>query len=292
MAMTSLFSTGSRGQFADSCRDYAFPRIAPAQQAADTLRICSFNIRCGDVNGVEVADRVGIALRQILALMPDSLGIQEATPEWMRALDRELTLYDWVGMERETGGSPLEHGESCPIFYLKSKFALTDSGSFWISETPDVPSYGPGAACRRVCTWARLRDRQNGKEFVHVNSHYDHVSEEARMQGALIVTRFIEAHFPGLPVVFTADMNTNEKSAAYAVMTSQLRDTRFAAADCVPYGTFHAGRDPAQKAEHYIDFVLCSDAFDVAAYRTVTAGVDGRFVSDHFPIYADLIRKV
>ncbi|MBR2732240.1 MAG: endonuclease/exonuclease/phosphatase family protein [Clostridia bacterium] len=288
MALTSLFSSFSDKEFADSCEQYDFPRIAAKAQKPGTLRIMSYNIRCGDVNGVEVRDRIGISVRQIKEVMPDSLGIQEATPEWMKALNRELPLYDWVGVERENGSSPLKAGESCPIFYLKDRFELIDSGNFWVSETPDTPSFGPGAACKRICTWAKLKDRRTGDVFVHVNTHYDHVSEEARVQGALIVTRFIKEHFAALPIVFTADMNTTNEGEAYATMTRDLADARFTAADVLTYGTFHAGKDPALKADYYIDFVLLSDAFEAAAYRTVTKGVDGRFTSDHFPIYADL----
>ena len=37
-----------------------------------------------------------------------------------------------------------------------------------------------------------------------------------------------------------------------------------------------------------IDYILCTDNCTVDAYRVLTKGVDGRFVSDHFPLYADL----
>lgn len=287
MALISMLTVYDPSKYGDFCGDFEFPRIAAEKQDPDTIRIMSFNIRCSDVNGVNVPDRLDIAIRQINEVMPDSLGIQEATPEWMKALDRRLPLYDWVGVDRETGGSPKDNGESCPIFYLKAKFTLEDSGSFWVSETPDVPSKGPGASCKRICTWVRLKDRKTKEEFIHVNTHYDHVSEQARVQGAEIVTRFIEEHFAGTPVVFTADMNTTEKGNAYAKMTENLGDARFEAADTVTYGTFHAGKDPARNADYYIDFILFSEGFEPLAYRTLTKGVDDRFVSDHFPIYAD-----
>ena len=288
MAFVSLLPSSDGKKFADYCGDYDFPRIGAEQQQPDTVRVMSFNIRCADVNGVNVSDRIGIAVRQIKEVMPDTMGVQEATPEWMKALDKKLPLYGWVGLDRDTGESAIKSGESCPIFYLKAKYKLVDSGNFWISDTPDVPSRGPGAACVRICTWVKLEDRKTGETFVHVNTHYDHVSEEARVQGALIVTRFIEEHFADVPVVFTADMNTSEKGEAYATMTKNLADARFTAPDCVTYGTFHAGKDPNQRADYYIDFVLFSQGFTPVAYRTLTRGIDGRFVSDHFPIYADL----
>ena len=288
LAIFALFTNASGKGNTDYCGDYDFPRISAEKQAPCTLRIMSFNIRYAGVNGNSVYDRITIGESQIFEIMPDSFGLQEATNVWMVALDERLTMYDWVGVNTVAGGDLLKGGSGNPIFYLKSKFKLLDSGYFWLSDTPDVPSIGPDASMERMCTWVKLMDRLTGDVYVHVNTHFDHVSEEARVQGALIVNRFIEENFSDVPVVFTADMNTTDKGEAYATMTKDLTDTRLAAKDCVSYGTFHGGQDPSLKADYYIDFVLCSDDFDVAAYRTVTKGFNNRFTSDHFPIYADL----
>ena len=108
------------------------------------------------------------------------------------------------------------------------------------------------------------------------------------MQAGQIVNRFIQEHFADVPVVFTADLNTTEKGEAYATMTQNLSDARLTAEDSVAYGTFHGGHDPNEKADYFIDFVLCSDDFTAKSYRTVTKGFNNRFTSDHFPVYADL----
>ena len=291
MAIFAFFTNSTGKGNTDYCGDYDFPRIAAEAQAPNTLRVMSFNIRAGGVNGNRTEDRITIGLSQIFEIMPDSLGIQEVTKLWMIPLCQRLIMYGWVGVERENGNSPLKEGESCPIFYLKGKFRLLDSGNFWLSDTPDVPSIGPGAACKRVCTWAKLQNKLTGEVYVHINTHFDHVSEQARVQGALIVNRFIETHFAGVPVVFTADLNTTDKGETYSTMTQQLTDARLAAKDSVSYGTFHGGQDPSEKADYFIDFVLCSDDFYAIAYRTVTKGFNNRFTSDHFPIYADLMFK-
>ncbi len=288
LAVFAFFTNFTGKENTDYCGDYDFPRIAAEKQAPCTLRIMSFNIRAGGVNGNRTEDRITIGESQILEIMPDSFGLQEASSLWMIPLNERLTMYDWVGVERDNGNSPLSGGESCPIFYLRSKFRLIDSGNFWLSDTPDVPSIGPGAACKRVCTWAKLKNKLTGEVYVHINTHFDHVSEAARVQGALIVNRYIEEHFADVPVVFTADINTTDKGEAYSAMTQNLTDTRLAAEDSAAYGTFHGGQDPSKKADYFIDFVLCSDDFDAAVYRTVTKGFNNRFTSDHFPIYADL----
>jgi len=272
----------------DSCEGHDFVRIEPEEKSEGVTRIMSFNIRVGDVNGVGEDYRHDIAVREIKAVQPDSLGIQECTAEWMKALKTLLPEYGWVGLEREEGRKADKGGESCPIFYLKTKYFIVDHGDFWLSDTPDVPSIGPGAACKRICTWAKLKNIRTGEVYVHVNTHFDHVSEEARVFGAQIVNSYIEEHFSSLPVVFTADMNTTEAGEAYAVMTSNLANARYAANDALFFGTYHAC-SPETHADYAIDFVLCSQDITVSSYSTVTAGIDGRFVSDHFPIYADVI---
>ena len=291
LAIFALFTNATGKGNPDYCGDYDFPRIAAEKQAPCTLRIMSFNIRAGGVGGNTIYDRITIGESQIFEIMPDSFGLQEATNVWMVALDERLTLYDWVSCEINNGGDVLKSGYANPIFYLKDKFQLLDSGNFWLSDTPDGPSLGADASMNRLCTWVKLKNRLTGQVYVHVNTHFDHVSEAARVQAADIVTGFIEENFSDAPVVFTADLNTTDKGEAYATMTQNLADTRRAAKDCVSYGTFHGGHDPSLKSDYFIDFVLCSDAFDVAAYRTVTKGFNDRFTSDHFPIYADLTFK-
>ncbi len=289
LAIFALFTNATGKGNTDYCGDYDFPQIAAEKQMPCTCRIMSFNIRSGGVNGNTTYDRMTIGLSQIFEIMPDSFGLQEATNVWMVGLDERLVMYDWVGVDANIGGDLLHnHGTGNPIFFLKTRYKLLDSGTFWLSDTPDEPSYGPGAANIRACTWVKLKNRLTGDVYVHVNSHFDHVSEEARVLAGQIVNRYIEEHFSDVPVVFTADLNTTEKGEAYATMTQHLTDTRLAAKDCVSFGTFHGGHDPNQKADYYIDFVLCSDDFEVAAYRTVTKGFNDRFTSDHFPIYADL----
>ena len=287
LSVLSLFTTAIDRMNPDYCGNYDFPRIAAEEQEPDTLRIMSFNIRVDGVNGNKTYERMWIGCRQILEIMPDSFGLQEASDIWMIGLDTLLKKYDWVGVDIGEGGDILKGGTASPVFYRSDKFELLDWGCFWVSDTPEVPSILSGADYGRICTWVKLKNRQTGQIYAHVNTHLDYMLE-ACDRGAEIVSRFIEEHLSDVPVVFTADLNASEKSGAYAAMTRYLTDARLAAEDCIAYGTFHDGKDPNNLADYYIDFVLCSDDFSVASYRTVTKGVHNRFTSDHFPIYADL----
>src|SRR3546814_14316298 len=66
------------------------------------------------------------------------------------------------------------------IFYKKDRFRLLDHDTFWLSETPEVPSKGWDAALNRICTWGKFRDKESRKEFFYFNLHMDHRGKEAR----------------------------------------------------------------------------------------------------------------
>lgn len=259
------------------------------QKEDNSMRIMSFNIRCTNVGNDTWEDRIGIVTQTILDGAPDSVGVQEATPEWMETLNETLgEKYSYVGVGRDDGDN---EGEYSAIFYLKDKYNVVDSGTFWLSETPDEVSFGWDAACRRVCTWVVLEDKATGQKYAHLNSHFDHVGIEARRNSVeLIINKAKE--FEDIPVVFTADMNVRQDGENYNqfVESGVLKDTKFIAPDTMDYCTYHDTR-PTQHDGDIIDYVMINDKFDATVYKVVTEGIDGRYVSDHYPIYADLILK-
>lgn len=282
LGLTARVGMIGKGTPADTFEPDTFPIIRAAAKQTDAVRVASFNLRCTDVNGVPMKDRTAIVLKQICDIAPDSIGLQEVTEAWLKEV-KKLPGYAVAGEARDGDGK----GEGNQILYNKLRYTCLDSGTFWLSETPDEPSYGWDAACRRVCTYVFLQNRLTGDVYAHVNSHFDHMGKEAVVKEARMVADFIRSEYSGVPVVFTADLNSRPDSEPYAIMTERLLDTRLTAKDAQMFGTFHAVH-PGTHAEHYIDYVLCSPDTEVLTYRTVTAGECGRFVSDHFPIYADV----
>ena len=249
----------------------------------DVIRVMSFNIRCTNVGRDSWEDRIGIVTETIVKSQADSVGVQEATPEWMATLDEKLTDYDYVGVGRDDGKNA---GEFSAIFYLKDKYNLLDSGTFWLSETPEKPSMGWDAACNRICTWAVLENKETKEQYVHVNSHFDHVGIKAREESVKMILEHI-SKYSDLPVVFTADMNVKEDSDNYVAFTKELKDTKYLASDTMDYLTYHDTK-PSKNGEWIIDYVMVNDNFDALSYKVVTAGIEERYVSDHFPVYADI----
>ena len=250
------------------------------------LRIMTFNIRCTNLGPVPKFARHTVVVDTINKSNADSFGVQEATPSWMKYLLETLEdKYDFVGGGRNNGKNS---GEYSAIFYLKDKYNLVDSGTFWLSETPETPSKGWDASFNRICTWAVLENKETGEKYAHFNSHFDHRGEEARLNSVdLILDRISE--YEDLPVVFTADMNIKEGTSAYTRMLESriLTDTKYTAKDTMNYLTFH-DITPSEHTDSILDYVMVNDKFDVEVYRVVTAGIDGKYVSDHFPVYADI----
>lgn len=252
---------------------------------ADTVRIMSFNVRCTNVGARSMKDRISDVVVTILKGMPDSMGVQEATPEWMETLDKQLTNhYAWVGEGRDGNGK----GEYSAIFYLKDKYNLVDSGTFWLSETPDEVSQGWDAACRRICTWAILENKETGEKYIHMNSHFDHVGKEARSESIKMIIEKSE-EYENIPAVFTADMNVEEGSDNYREIAdnSIFKDTKYTAENVYDYITYH-DRFPEKHPDSVIDYCFANEGFEAITYGVVTESPSKYYVSDHFPVYADL----
>lgn len=67
-----------------------------------------------------------------------------------------------IGVGRDDGA---ESGEHAAVFYKKERFEMMDSGNFWLSETPEKPSFGWDAQCRRICSWGKFREKNSGEIF-------------------------------------------------------------------------------------------------------------------------------
>ncbi len=245
-------------------------------------RIMSFNLRCG-----EFEPRCKVVPQIIGEYLPDTVGVQECTYEWYRTLCISLPEYEFVGVGRDTGNRKPDCGEISGVLFLKDKYSLIDSGTFWLSETPDEVSFGWDASYRRVCTWVVLEEKSTGKKFAHVNTHLDHISEPARENGIKLVRE--KALEFDISTVVTGDFNLHKGCDLYYQLVAEgLADTQDTARETMQGKTFHAykGGEEGQP----IDFVLTNGRItDIDRYVIVRDMLDGQYTSDHYPIYADMI---
>lgn len=246
-------------------------------------RVMSFNLLYGgSLDEKSRSARAPLAAQLIADYMPDSIGVQEANLPWMVQLCSRLPEYDYVGVAREDGNLI---GEFSAIFYRKDILKVVDTGTFWLSETPCFPSKGWDAKQMRVCTWAIFENLESGNQYMHINTHFDHVGKNAQVNSASLINK--KAAELDLPVVATGDFNVLQGSDVYNLLTSQtLRDSKFLAEDSMDSITFH-NFDPTSSRSIIIDFIFVNDKIDTQVYRVVDEKYDDRFVSDHYPLYID-----
>jgi endonuclease/exonuclease/phosphatase family metal-dependent hydrolase len=227
---------------------------------------------------------------------PDALGVQEALADMLTDLDRRLPGFARVGVGRADGRAG---GEFSAILYRTDRLELFETGTFWLSPTPEVPgSKGWDAAIERVATWARFRDRRTGCTHVHLNTHFDHIGEQARQESARLIRRRLASLAGDFPIIVTGDLNADPQSAPYRIFTQDtlagastpLRDAFLASSDghYGPTSTWNAFKaiEPGRR----IDYVLVSTRIPVLAHGILPDSWDGRFPSDHLPVLAALGR--
>ena len=253
-----------------------------ANTDASVTRIMSFNIRC-----LEYDRRKNLVPGLIEAYAPDSAGLQECTFQWYENLTESLEDYAFVGVGRDTGDLSENCGEISAIIYKKTKYNLIDSGTFWLSETPDEVSRGWDGACNRICTWVVLENKETGERYAHVNTHLDHMGKDARINGVELVKE--KALSYDIPTVVTGDFNFEKGTNLYnALVTGGLTDTQDMAASTMTGKTYHAYN--GGKSGDPIDFICVNDKItDVKSYTIIREKYELKYTSDHYPIFSDMV---
>ena len=242
------------------------------------LRIVTQNVMCWDTDGGEYPVRRVRMKRLFDRLDPDLIGAQEVTDRWREYFEEDLADYGTVFRFRGEN----DH-EATPIYYKKDRFEEVESGVFWLSETPEVESRGPGAACLRTAIWAILREKESGGDVLFVNTHLDHCSNEARALGARLIRDFIKAH-GDMPAVLTGDFNDTSFSAAVETVKEFMGDSRLLAMESTEANT-HAS-EFGKTADASIDYVFIRGLTPVR--YSIEKECDGRLaLSDHYAVFVE-----
>lgn len=260
------------------------PKKMEAKDA--NLRVMSYNIRClspldlGEKNWFYRADLV---VDTIAKEVPGVIGFQEVTSWQYDYLCETLVDYDSILTYRDDSLI----AEACPIFYRTDMYTLVDKNSFWLSSTPEVMSKDWGAAHHRICSYVILEDNATGVKFVVFNTHLDHESEEARINGIKVVLDKIK-EFGSIPAVLMGDLNAKESSATYASAVEAFDDVKYQTENTMTSCTYQDWGE--QLDRDCIDYIMISkNGFAVNYYKVLTDTYNGVYSSDHFPLCAELV---
>lgn len=259
--------------------------VAEAELAQD-IKIMTFNLKINGSGYQSRENRLPKAVKIIEKHSADSFGVQEADKWWTDGLEEALPQYARVGTYRDDG---ISLGESCSIFYLKDKFELLESGDFWLSETPDIPSKGWDGGCSRVVTYAILKDKTTNFVYAHFNTHFDNVGTVAKKESVPLLASRIAEIAPDIPVVLTGDFNMTEDSGNYVnIRICDLEDTRRLAEKADKCATYH-DYNPFVFNTKPIDYIFVNGYCSSVKSSVVDSNTVGLvYPSDHFPVIAEM----
>ena len=113
--------------------------------------------------------------------------------------------YGIIGEGRD--GTLTDTDQFNPILYRKDKLTLIDSGTRWLSETPEIKyTKVPNSTYERIFTFAVLEENTTGKRFVFISTHFDHEGGQSDQASAFAayISRFYD-----LPMFMCGDYNSS-----------------------------------------------------------------------------------
>ncbi len=222
----------------------------------------------------------------------DIIGMQEVLVTQLNYLEANIEQYGIVGVGREDGK---KKGEFAPIFYRKNRFKKLKSGTFWLSDTPQKVSRGWDADLERIATWAVFKDKATGKEFIFMNTHFDHIGEVARVESAKLLKQKSMELAKGLPLILTGDFNLVPESEGIKTLIEPDGDNTLVNSSSVAASTYGpdwttCGFDNRPlKERKIIDYIFVKEVSKVNKYAVFSEMLNDIFLSDHCPVFAQIV---
>ena len=273
-----------------SCQSDEAPNYEPnGYEKISYYKIISFNVRYSSAPEIDGDNRWELrrdaAVKMVAEQKPIAMGLQEACPDQIDFLDLNLTGYKHIGVGRDDGKNA---GEMMAIYYDTNRLTLLDSGTFWLSETPEKVSLGWDAACNRTCTWGHFKMKDTDFEFLYFNTHLDHLGSLARKNSIkLIVAKMTELNPDNVPVFLSGDFNSTTDDPIFDPLKASLKDAREVSAishKIITYNGFGTVTDnPNTRKEWVIDHIFFSGV-NPMAFMVLNGNYGVPFISDHYPI--------
>jgi len=269
----------------------------PKTNSSLELNVMTFNILLGDAKDGKNSwpNRTEQVCQLIHHHAPHLLGVQEAYRFQLDDMNQCLSEYGEIG-EGSHGGTENEYNA---ILYLKDRFDVDESGTFWLSDTPETPSTHWGNKILRICTWARFTDKKSGRSFYMYNTHFDNRSQPSREKSIRLMMQYVVNRKHDDPFILTGDFNVSKKNPVIKYLKGQLKEDnspivvadtfRMLHPDATSVGTLHGfkGRTDRRKIDH----IFVPPSTKILEAAIIRSNQAGRYPSDHFPVTARFVLK-
>ncbi|MFV8752069.1 endonuclease/exonuclease/phosphatase family protein [Nannocystaceae bacterium ST9] len=267
----------------------------PNPPPLDPMVVMTFNVLCSfcDDTYDPWLDRIAYIADTITRHSPDLVGLQELfTAEEVQQLLDLSPGYSALFYSDDTS----DYADAT-IWYRSDRYAVVDSGFYWLSPAPDLP-FSVGFAqpqFPRLVAWAQLRELSTDAELLFVDTHFDNNSPSQELSAPLLLER-TEAQAGTLPIVVVGDFNSRPDSTAYAILDQGVEGSGFSLTnsfDLAGEWSVESNLDPAPDYDpsERIDHVwVAGGTWTVPSWvvDTWVYGPDQKHTSDHFAITTQL----
>ncbi len=252
------------------------------------INVFSYNLRCDvESDGINAFSRRKSFVKERLEFhKPDLIGFQEVLPHMLTWLKQNLIGYTVVGTGRDADLT----GEATAVAFKTDLFEMISLETFWLSDTPSIPGSHfntDQSSCNRVCTCVTLKHRDSEKPFRIFNTHLDHVGQMAQVQGMTVIFNKMMEYNAKLPLntILTGDFNNYPDSILYKSIKN-FAGIKLTDVTSEINGTFHGFGKIAEPSK--IDYIFTDAPCDIKKSSLITDENNGIFMSDHYPVKAEI----
>ncbi len=253
-----------------------------------TIKVVTFNARSvyfdkdNSYDGIRsFVFRAGFIYDKIHSEMPDIILFQEFRKEHLVIMQRLLCEYEFIGHFRNADYD----GEGVYTAVKKNRIQVLGFDSYWLSPTPYVAGsrYENQSDCPRTCLTVKVRDIENGMVFRVLNTHLDHISDEARILGIKQILNCAcdETDEDNIPFILGGDFNAAPESDTIKYCSEFDRIKLFDITKNIDV-TFHDWGKRKAKIDYI--YVTAKFADRVKYVYTWDDEVYGMYLSDHYPV--------
>ena len=255
-------------------------------ESNQTISLITYNIRLDiESDGINKWDNRKEGLISLIKEEnPDVLGIQEGLPNQIEYLSKRLEEYGVIGEGRDGG----DNGEYSAIYYKNKKMEVLESSTFWLSETPEIPSIGWDAALNRIATFGVFKIIKSNKIMVVYNSHFDHIGKKSRENSSKDILNHIKENaFLKNSIVLMGDFNAIPSDTPIKILSENLEDSFNTFTIKKPVGTFNAF-ELSSKLPKRIDYIFTKN-IEVLEYKHIHEKLTTKlWPSDHLPVFISI----
>eukprot|EP00897_Mesotaenium_endlicherianum_P003833 jgi/Mesen1/3478/ME000195S02627 len=211
--------------------------------------------------------------------------------------------YEFCGVSRKGADGTTADDDMCAIFYDSTKVEKTEGGTFWLSRTPAQPaSVAWGAAqpsMRHVSA--------PGFSFQVLNVNLDRANHSTRKYGTLLMWQHVSSLPSNLPVVVCGGFDGTKDSPPGDMKCTWAHARRRRNPHII--FTYHKFKGETSKMpcftalrrlvsscfessfdDLHTDWILYRGRLlNPALAEYVTENTDGRYPSDHYPMYVEFM---